>query len=67
VEWPISSVEEPLAEGDGELCLCLELFPGRPPPLLGRVVKNEIEQLHRGFVTREMPAGTHRSRSLLVM
>ncbi len=37
-----SSVEEPLAKDDGELCLCLDPFPRRPFPLLGRVVKNEI-------------------------
>ncbi len=39
---PVSSVEEPLAKDDGELCLCLDPFPRRPFPLLGRVVKNEI-------------------------
>ncbi|PND17655.1 hypothetical protein CN934_32930 [Ensifer sp. MMN_5] len=39
---PVSSVEEPLAKDDGELCLCLHPFPRRPFPLLGRVVKNEI-------------------------
>ncbi|PLU45403.1 hypothetical protein BMJ26_00580, partial [Sinorhizobium medicae] len=36
---PVSSVEEPLAKDDGELCLCLDPFPRRPFPLLGRVVK----------------------------
>ncbi len=39
---PVSSVEEPLAKDDSELCLCLDPFPRRPFPLLGRVVKNEI-------------------------
>ncbi|RVK04747.1 hypothetical protein CN165_34900, partial [Sinorhizobium medicae] len=27
---PVSSVEEPLAKDDGELCLCLDPFPRRP-------------------------------------
>ncbi len=30
VGGPLSSVVEPLAEDDGELCLCPEPFPGRP-------------------------------------
>ncbi|MCY1741082.1 transposase [Ensifer sp. SL37] len=39
---PVSSVEEPLAEDDGELCLCLDPLPRRALPLLGRIVEDQI-------------------------
>lgn len=39
---PVSSVKEPLAEDDGELCLCLDPLPRRALPLLGRIVENQI-------------------------
>ena len=39
---PVSSVEEPFAKDDGELCLCLDPFPRRALPLFSRVVENQI-------------------------
>ena len=37
-----SLVEEPLAEDDGELCLCFDPFPRRALPLLCGVVEHQI-------------------------
>ncbi len=37
-----SLVEEPLAEDDGELCLCFAPFPRRALPLLCGVVEHQI-------------------------
>lgn len=41
VRGPVSSVEEPLAEDDGELCLFAPL-PRRALPLLDRIAENQI-------------------------
>lgn len=39
---PVSSVEEPLAEDNGELCFCLDPPSRRALPLLGRIIENQI-------------------------
>lgn len=42
----LSLADEPVAEDDGELGLCLKPLARRSFPFLGRVVQHQILQLH---------------------
>src|SRR5665213_4630261 len=56
-----SYCDEPLAEHDGELGLCLTPFSWRHFPVCCDLAQDEPEQLCRGLVGRKMPSRSNGS------